>query len=373
MKRSAVTNSEAIKGQSPSRKVLVALVEGNARHRSQLTEALSSYYHVADYAHGGQAAEHMNETVPSLIIVDETAPAAEELRRLVRDDSRFANVPLLCTTRHVMAGQLRHDGVDAFLEKPFRRSILLRTISRLVNGAVEANWLHLPPTPREALVRTVEVFNALADCIERREPMPYPLLKDACRPLAQAVSDDDYRAVLDSVRDHDNYSYVHSLRVGTLLSLFGYTIGLRGDELLVLACGGLVHDVGKMSIPHEVLNKPGKLTPKEWLVMQGHVKGSIHFLQRGNMPRGVVTIAAQHHEKLDGSGYPYGLDHNQLNELARMAAIVDVFSALTDRRVYKPAMTPEHALGIMTGTMARELDQKLLSMFREMLLDATGG
>lgn len=355
-----------------ARKVLVALVDGNEEHRAQLTGALSSYYHVAGYSHGAQAAEDMADDMPSLLMVDEHAPAAEELRRLVRDDRRFAHVPVICTTRRHVAGQLRHDGVDAFLEKPFRRSLLLRTISTLVNRSVEASWQHLPQTQREALTRTVEVFNTIADLIRRGEPLEYAVLGEACRPLVQTVADDDYRTVLQSVRDHDNYSYVHSLRVGTLLSLFGYTIGLRGDELLVLACGGLVHDIGKMTIPHDVLNKPGKLTPEEWTVMQGHVKGSIRYLQQGNMPRGVVTIAAQHHEKLDGSGYPFGLDGGKLNELARMAAIVDVFSALTDRRVYKPALSPEHALDIMTGSMGRELDQDLLAMFRDMLLEAAG-
>lgn len=355
-----------------ARKVLVALVEGNDEHRAQLTGALSSYYHVVDYSDGAAAAHDIAEIPPSLLMVDEHAPAAEELRRLVRDDQRFANMPLIYTTRRQVAGQLRHDGIDAFLEKPFRRSLLLRTISDLVNHSVEATWLHLPDLQCQALTRTVEVFNGISGLIERGEPLRYQVLGDACRPLVQAVADNDYRAVLDSVRDHDNYSYVHSLRVGTLLSLFGYTIGLRDDELLMLACGGLVHDIGKMTIPHDVLNKPGKLTPEEWTVMQGHVKGSIRFLQQGNMPRGVVTIAAQHHEKLNGSGYPFGLPAGELNELARMAAIVDVFSALTDRRVYKPALAPEHALDIMTGSMGHELDQDLLAMFRDMLLEAAG-
>jgi uncharacterized domain HDIG len=359
-------------GRHHARKMLVALVDGNDEHRAQLTGALSSYYQVADYSHGGRAAEDMADAPPSLLLVDEQAPAAEELRRLVRDDQRFANVPVICTTRRLVAGQLRHDGIDAFLEKPFRRSLLLRTISSLVNRSVESSWQNLPEGQREALTRTVEVFNAISDMVQRGEPLQYQVLGDACRPLVQAVTTDEYRAVLDNVRAHDNYSYVHSLRVGTLLSLFGYTIGLRGDELLVLACGGLVHDIGKMTIPHDVLNKPGRLTPDEWTVMQGHVKGSIRYLQKGNMPRGVVTIAAQHHEKLDGSGYPFGLDGGKLNDLARMAAIVDVFSALTDRRVYKPALAPEHALDIMTGTMGTELDQGLLAMFRDMLLEAAG-
>lgn len=356
-----------------SRKVLVAVVDGNADHRAQVAGALTSFYQVADYADGSEAADDLAQSPPCLLMVDEQAPAADTVLRLARHDRRFANVPIVCTTRRAVAPGAQAAGFDALLEKPFRRSLLLRTISSLVNRAVEAQWERLPDLHRAALQKTVEVFNGISDLIERGEPLEYQVLGDACRPLVEAVAHDDYRTILDSVRDHDNYSYVHSLRVGTLLSLFGYTIGLRGDELLLLACGGLVHDIGKMAIPHEVLNKPGKLNPQEWTVMQGHVKGSIRFLRESCLPRGIVTIAAQHHEKVNGVGYPFGLKGDQLNELARMASIVDVFSALTDRRVYKPPMAPEHALDIMTRDMAGELDASMLALFREMLLEAAGG
>ena len=93
--------------------------------------------------------------------------------------------------------------------------------------------------------------------------------------------------------------------MATLLSLFGNVIGLPQSEQLLLASGGLLHDVGKMSIPHEVLNKPGRLTEEEFVVMKGHVDASVHYLmQNPEIPKGVITIAAQHHEKLDGTGYP---------------------------------------------------------------------
>ena len=106
--------------------------------------------------------------------------------------------------------------------------------------------------------------------------------------------------------------------------------------------------------------------------MKRHVTASVAYLQRcHDLPKGILTIAAQHHEKLDGSGYPLGLAGNKLDRLARMASIIDVFTALTDRRVYKPAMKPETALKIMADEMASHLDITLLGLFRQMLLDAT--
>ena len=176
---------------------------------------------------------------------------------------------------------------------------------------------------------------------------------------------------MDNVKGHDNYSYVHSLRVATLLSLFGHTIGLKGDDLSLLATGGLVHDIGKATIPQEVLNKPGRLNDAELEVMRSHVPRAIDYLSLcETLPKGVVTIAAQHHEKINGEGYPMGLRNGELNELARMASIVDIFSALTDRRVYKEPMAPEAALALMTDRMAGEIDLALLALFKGMLLDA---
>jgi HD-GYP domain-containing protein (c-di-GMP phosphodiesterase class II) len=87
------------------------------------------------------------------------------------------------------------------------------------------------------------------------------------------------------------------------------------------------------------------------------------------LPHSILTIVAQHHEKLDGSGYPRGLKGSQLNTLARIAAIVDIFSALTDRRVYKPAMRAEEALNLMTQQMTSHLDMSLLGVFRQIMLD----
>ena len=125
-----------------------------------------------------------------------------------------------------------------------------------------------------------------------------------------------------------------------------------------------------MSIPHDILNKPGRFTDEEFAIMKGHVGNTVTFLEKNpEIPRGVLTVAAQHHEKIDGTGYPNGLQGKELNDLARMATIVDIFSALTDRRVYKDPMPPEKALGIMMD-MKSEVDQRFLLLFRGMLLDA---
>lgn len=354
-----------------SKSAVIVVIAGKEATSAAVSAALTSFYQVVAFPELTRASDRIAKLRPCAILVDEFVPPAGGLTVIsqLRSDHRFDGLPIICMVDlNRLPGDPRHIGADEILAKPFRRSQMVRMVSGLVSRAVEARWEALPEGPREGLKRTVELFNGVSDLIDKGEPLAYSAVQDACTPLIESVQNHDFQHILGGVKGHDNYSYVHSLRVGTILSLFGYNMGLRGDDLCMLASGGLVHDIGKMFIPFEVLNKPGKLDETEMTVMRSHVDRTIGYLKTcGTMPRGVSVIAAQHHEKLNGKGYPKGL--SDLNELARMAAIADVFGALTDRRCYKPPMEPEEALKLMSGPMQDELDQSLLGLFREMLLD----
>ena len=354
----------------------IAVVDTNAVFRKEVSQALISLYHVIEFSDIERALDDMRVKPPSVILVDEKIQpggGAQFIARCRRVPG-LATVPIVLTLSEaakMMGEEFRRQGADGALMKPFRRSVLIKTITALVNKNVEAQWEKLPEREKTTLKGTVEVFNNISDFIAAGEEVPFSSVQEACGPLVDAVSNNDFKGILNGVKQHDNYSYVHSLRVATLLSLFGHTLGLTKDDQLMLASGGMLHDVGKMSIPHEVLNKPGRLTEAEFVVMKSHVTETVKFLEiTPDMPKPVMIIAGQHHEKLDGTGYPYGLKGGELNDLARMASIVDVFSALTDRRVYKPPMEAEVALGIMTEQMKNHLDQHFVAMFRQMLMDA---
>jgi len=354
----------------------IAVVDSNPVFRAEVVQSLISLYRVIEYADSELALTGLRIVVPSVILVDDmTQPKGGfdfvvKLKRI----PELAQVPIIVTTKNDEADisdQLAECGANGCLTKPFRRSSLIKTVTALVNKHVEASWEALPELARTTLKGTVEVFNNISDFIAAGEEVPFDSVKEACAPLVNAVAQNDFKGILNGVKEHDNYSYAHSLRVATLLSLFGHTLGLKKEDQLVLASGGLLHDAGKISIPHEVLNKPGKLTDAEFVVMKSHVTETIKFLHNSpDIPKPVIIIAAQHHEKLNGGGYPNGLKGSELNDLARMASIVDVFSALTDRRVYKPPMEAETALGIMTEQMKDHLDQHFVGMFKTMLMDA---
>lgn len=354
-----------------SKSAVIAVIAGKEATSASVSAALTSFYQIAGFSCPSNSRDEIARTNPCAVIVDEFVPPYGGLSIIarLRTDRRFDGTPIICMADFSrLPGDPRQIGADEVLAKPFRRSQLVRMVSGLVSKQVEARWENLPSGPREGLKRTVELFNGVSELIEKGEPLSYSNVQDACTPLIESVQNKDFRHILVGVKGHDNYSYVHSLRVGTILSLFGYNMGLRDEDLCMLASGGLMHDIGKMFIPFEVLNKPGKLNDVEMQLMRSHVDRTSEYLKGcGTMPRGVSIIAEQHHEKLNGGGYPKGL--TDLNELARMAAIADVFGALTDQRCYKPPMDPEEALKIMTGPMKDELDQHLLGLFREMLLD----
>jgi HD-GYP domain-containing protein (c-di-GMP phosphodiesterase class II) len=355
----------------------IFVLSGNDKHLHDVSQALISFYIVHPFNNPAEVLEALSAFHPTAIIIDDVFGSKGGLAFLqaMRRAPSLSLIPVIFTAKAGASDEIQTAKVMSSVRtliKPYRFSALLSAISDQVNAHVEATWELLKPVQKEALVNTLSSFNSIADLIAEGEPLPYNDIQSSCEPLVTAVQSGDYKQLLQGVKGHDNYSYVHSLRVATFLSLFGNHLGIKGNDMSILATGGVLHDVGKMMIPHQVLNKPGRLEPDELVVMRSHVTETIDFLENTpGLPRGVTIIASQHHEKLDGTGYPYGLKGKELNELARMACIIDIFSALTDRRVYKEAMTPVEAMAIMDNMGSNHLDMHFLHAFKEMLLDAT--
>lgn len=356
-------------------KPTVVVADGNTQRRVMLANALAPMYHVERYSHVSKALEGIHATRPIAAVVGDELPDTDgyDLVRMLRLDANYASLKaamIVAVGGHSTAQRVAQCGAQCYLPETCSQTTLLDTVSRLINATVEARWDSLPAHQAVALKSSSAAFNEISSAFVDGEVVPYRSIAEACKPLVACVAAGDYQSILKGVREHDNYTFAHSLRVATLLSLFGSHLGLTQPEQTVLASGGLLHDVGKMMIPKLVLNKPDRLNEDEFKLMRAHVTASEKYLSEFNdLPRGVMTIVSQHHEKLDGSGYPRGLRAPELDYLARMAAVVDVFSALTDRRVYKAPMNPETALGLMGEQMRTHLDMGLVRMFRALILD----
>ncbi|WP_371822855.1 HD-GYP domain-containing protein [Paludibacterium sp. B53371] len=147
------------------------------------------------------------------------------------------------------------------------------------------------------------------------------------------------------IKDKDNYTFQHSVSVGALMVTFCNAMNMGKEVIHQAGIGGMLHDIGKMKIPDAILNKPDRLTEREFAVMKCHVVESKAILsQARGITQTSITVAAQHHERHDGSGYPEGLKGHEISQLGQMAAIVDVYDALTSDRCYHKGMPPTDAL-----------------------------
>ena len=146
------------------------------------------------------------------------------------------------------------------------------------------------------------------------------------------------------LKNHDDYTYLHSMAVCGLMISLGKKLGLEADQLRRVGMAGLLHDVGKAAVPLAILNKPGKLSDDEFAVMREHPIVGAQMLMDADAGYDLLDVALHHHEKFDGSGYPHGLRGEEITLYARMSSVCDVYDALTSHRPYRKGWTPAEAM-----------------------------
>ena len=173
---------------------------------------------------------------------------------------------------------------------------------------------------------------------------------------------------LMKISGHDYYTYVHSMNVCTFCVALGHQIGLRkSPDLEMLGLGAMLHDLGKSLVESKLINKPGRLTEQEFARMKDHVLLGVNVLKENHeLPDKALEPVAQHHEKMTGIGYPYGLKDDQIGIFGRISSIVDIYDALTTERSYKKALSPFEALSFLSKTQD-DYDQSILTQFIVML------
>ncbi|MCL5962471.1 MAG: HD-GYP domain-containing protein [Chloroflexi bacterium] len=256
---------------------------------------------------------------------------------------------------------------------------------RLLSGGVDSLWIRVAAEEEMEPPPRLMAILALPD-----ETLPPHLkagllhesvLSIAHRTMASSVAPEDLSTVRElmsvtvefltgnraafsallSVINHDKSLYTHAVNVSVYALGLGHLVG-AGDagELCSLGLSAFLHDVGKAKVPSEVLNKPGPLSSEEWAIIRQHPvwgKEAVSAVQ--DFPEIVATTVGQHHERLDGSGYPDGLVARDLHPFSRIVAIADVYDALTSNRPYRTRRTPYHALLMMRKEMLGTLDPNL--------------
>jgi HD-GYP domain-containing protein (c-di-GMP phosphodiesterase class II) len=169
---------------------------------------------------------------------------------------------------------------------------------------------------------------------------------------------------LSDIKAHDEYTYYHSVSVATLSILLGVARGMSRPALYKLGMGALLHDVGKVFIPREIVQKPGALTDEEYEEMKHHSLLGYDYLREywAGPAESIVAVLA-HHERYDGSGYPLGLSGDKQPLEARIVALSDVYDAMTSERPYRGAIPPSEAIEHIMGNSGTMFDPQLVSIF----------
>jgi HD-GYP domain-containing protein (c-di-GMP phosphodiesterase class II) len=176
----------------------------------------------------------------------------------------------------------------------------------------------------------------------------------------------DAMIMLTNISVMDDYLYQHSLNVCIYSTVLGMAHGYNRNELLVLGLGSLLHDIGKTQIPIELLRKNGKLTDEEFACIKKHAEYGYKLLKdEPNIPLLSAHCAFQHHERLNGSGYPRGISGAEIHDYAKWIGLVDSYDAMTTHRAYRRAMLPHQAMEIMYAGTESLFEKTKIELFRD--------
>jgi len=224
---------------------------------------------------------------------------------------------------------------------------------------------------RRVYLRSIAVVKNVFQSMRSDGRINSRMVKRVVQQMIEAV-DDGQLLQLTSLKNYDEYTFNHSVNVSVLGIAFGRHVGLDRRQLYVLGQAGMLHDLGKLCVPREVLNKPGRLTPEERTVIETHpVEGFVSIASRVGVMDDTIPVALaafQHHANQDGTGYPPAALESSTGILSRMVAIVDRYDAMTSARVYRSEpIPPWKTLAIMYHRQAGQHDAALLSSFMNML------
>lgn len=238
----------------------------------------------------------------------------------------------------------------------------------------DGNELPTEPEGTISLATRQVALDAVTDLFEHIEDFRRFNLSQvkmaAERMVEDILANEDINVQVQDIRQHDDYTFKHSVNVTALALALGRRVGLRRDDLLVMAMGGLMHDIGKKYVPSAVLNKPARLTPEEMREIELHTTKGFELLsQHTNTDPMIWAVALQHHEALDGTGYPDRRKAGDIHKLARMLQVVDQWDALRSVRPYKPAWSNSRVIhSLRTAAQKGKMDREYVDVFLKMVV-----
>ncbi len=315
-----------------------------------LTDILRAEGYDVRSAVSGELALHAAaNNPPELVLLDIRMPEMDgyEVCRRLKANPETLNVPVIFVSAASESGEKVKGfelGAVDFVTKPYQRDELL------------------------ARVHTHLALSRLSNHLEEMVEMRTAELKESERKLKSSLLD-SISALASTVEIRDPYTFGHQNQVAQLAVAIAKELNLPADQIEGIHLASIVHDVGKIQIPAEILTKPGKLSDLEFRLIKEHSKAGYEILKYIEFPWAVAQFVLQHHERLDGSGYPQALRGDQIHHEAKIIAVADVVESMMSHRPYRPGLGIEAALGEISGHKGTLFDAAVvdacIALFRE--------
>lgn len=199
---------------------------------------------------------------------------------------------------------------------------------------------------------------------KRRDEQIEELRQVSSAIVDEIISSKNTMINLVDIKSADSYTYEHSVNVAVLSLILGVELGLSQKQLNELCVGALLHDIGKAFIPKEILDKPDNLTPEEFEIIKQHPSRGYEYIKEDrHLASAIKVIVLQHHERVDGTGYPRNINGDQIHTLAKIVAVADVYDAIISDRPYKKAISPNEAIELIMGSAGRHFDFEIAQTF----------
>ena len=344
------TTSASAKSGPRSRYVArVLIVDDEAHVRSMIGATLEHQGYEVHLATGGvEAADRLERNAYDLVLTDIVMQEGSGITLLERIHAQYPNLPVVMVTAihdiSVAIDSMRRGAYD-YLLKPFERDHLVATVQRALEH-------------RHALQESKSYQQNLEQVVRARTEM----LRQAMEDLEHSY-DVTLEALGDALDLKDSETEGHSKRVTAYTIALARAMGISPAEIKVIARGAFLHDIGKMAIPDEILQKPGKLTPEEQQVMREHCSRGYQMLRKIPFLSEAAEIVFSHQEHFDGSGYPNGLRGNAIPIGARIFAVADALDAITSDRPYRKAQSYDMAREEINRCAGTQFDPEVVEVF----------
>jgi HD-GYP domain-containing protein (c-di-GMP phosphodiesterase class II) len=252
------------------------------------------------------------------------------------------------------------------LTEEYIRKLQANGISEIYIEDEISKDIHVPEVVREEIVneakQMVKVMMtkpSIKTSIDGRQ-----VIEIVDKIISSILANKDIIANLCDIRSVDDYTFSHSVNVCILSLIIGIGLGYNGDKLRELGVGSILHDIGKVMVPNHILKKPYQLTSEEFEEIKKHAYYGYEILKNTNGISMVASyIALGHHERIDGSGYPYQLKEENIHKAARIVAVSDVYDALTSDRIYRKKLMSHEVIDYITSLGSHHFDQEVVDVF----------